>query len=146
MSKLIPWQNDFSKAFYPSIVVSFVKKIDGSDALHIVVCPGGIEEYPRYIVSFQDVLVFSCLDEGCAPERDWVDVEISDVQSCAWQWIDSPWIRSYEGCNYDSAGNPSPLHHYLIFGGDNIVEVISKSNPGIEEINERRSIETLFAF
>ena len=123
-----------------------MKRIDGSDSLSVVVAPGGVGEYPRFIVEFEEVLVFSCFDESCAPRREWGDTEITEAKSCAWQWIDSPWIQSYEGCNYDASGNPIPLHHYLIFGGDNIVEVISRRVPAIEVTREPRRTETVFEF
>lgn len=147
MSQLIKWQAPFADAFFPSVVSAFTQRLDGSDQLTIVVMPGGINEYPRYLVNFYSVLVFSCFDEGCAPAREWPEVGNIESKPCAWQWIDSPWVKSYQPCgNHDADGNPDPLHHYLIFGGDNIVEVISRKEPVIEEVWTGHSITTELSF
>ena len=140
MSKLIRWSVPFSEAFYPSVVSAFSQS-GGFDVLHIVVAPEGIDTYPKYLVNFENVLVFNCFDEACAPERAWPEIENTDPKPCAWRWIGSPWVTSYQGCGeFDSKNVPRPLFHYLIFGGDYNVEVISKMEPAVEQINEPRSL------
>lgn len=52
----------------------------------------------------------------------------------AYRCLDSPWIKSYEGCQYDAESNPFPLNHYLIFGGDNIVEFLCQNEPVVSQL------------
>ena len=42
----------------------------------------------------------------------------------AYEYLDSSWIKSYES-GIDVLPGVGSLRHYLIFGGDNNVEVIS---------------------
>ena len=145
MSKLVRWSVPFAEEFYPSVISAFSQSGNIPELLKIVVAPDGIDKYPKYLVTFKNVLVFNCFDEACAPERDWPEIENADPKPCAWKWIDSPWVTSYEGCGeFDSNNSPRPLFHYLIFGGDYNVEVISKAEPVVEKINEPRNISMSF--
>ena len=88
----------------------------------------------HYLLTCDEPLAFSCLDESCAPPRDFGDTEVENTKACSWQWLDSPWIQSYQGCNHDADGEPVPLNHYLIFGGDNIVEIVCRYELKITEV------------
>jgi hypothetical protein len=141
MSKLIRWSVPFAEAFFPSVVSVFSQSSNRSDLLKVVVAPEGVDKYPKYLVNFEKVLAFNCFDEACAPEREWPEIETTDPRPCAWRWVDSPWVLSYQGCGeFDSNNSPQPLFHYLIFGGDYNVEVISKTEPMVEEVNEPKNL------
>lgn len=136
------------KCVYPSVVAAFSTTTTyQSSILKILVTAGSLGLLPQYLLSFKEVLVFSCFDEACSPERDWPEVEFDGVKPCSWQWVDSPWVNSYQGCgNFNEAGEPDPLFHYLIAGGDNIVEVIARAEPTIEELMQPIKISFDFEF
>jgi len=137
MSKLVRWQTPFSDAFYPTVTAAFSAPFTGKDNLKIVVGPKGIYDYPKYLITFEQVLTFNCFEEGCAPHREWPEGEYTEPKPCAWEWKDSPSIASYQNCGeFDENNKPFPLFHYLIFGGDYIAEVIVKKEPVIETVLE----------
>ncbi len=90
------------------------------------------DEY-EYLVDFGEVLAFTCVEEGCAPERDFVlaDFDVAD-RSCAYIYVDSPWLKSYEPCH--DPFSDGKFSHYMIFGGDNNIEVITSNVPQIREV------------
>jgi hypothetical protein len=136
MSKLVRWPVPFADAFYPSVLSAFSHSAEQkANRLNVVVSPG-TSDYPKFLISFTGVLVFNCFDEGCAPQREWPEVEVYDPKPCAWMWADSPWVASYQGCGqYDEDDQPFPLYHYLIFGGDYNVEVVARNEPSVETID-----------
>jgi hypothetical protein len=132
MSKLIRWNVPFSDAFYPSVTAIFetgTQLSRGKMEVTIQVSDG-----TRFRVESTSVLAFTCLDEGCAPKRWFSTVEIEQVETCAYECLESPWIKSYEGCQYDAHGRPVPLNHYLIYGGDNIVEFVCQHEPLVSRL------------
>ncbi|MEP6947256.1 MAG: hypothetical protein ABJA02_15155, partial [Acidobacteriota bacterium] len=63
-------------------------------------------------------------------------VETEQVEICAYYCVESPWVKSYEGCQIDTAaGTPFPLNHYLIYGGDNIVEFLCRYKPKVTQLS-----------
>jgi hypothetical protein len=66
-----------------------------------------VSDGTRFRVESTSVLAFTCLDEGCAPKRWFSTVETEQVETCAYECSESPWIKSYEGCQYDDNGKPS---------------------------------------
>src|SRR5262245_60069428 len=129
MSRLVVWKTPFAEAFFPSVIATFERRLDGTSLLTVTVMP---VDSPHYVLACDEPLAFSCLDESCAPQKDFGDTEVEDAKACSWQWLDSPWIKSYQDCNYD-AGGPVPLNHYMIFGGDNIVEFVCRHEVTIAE-------------
>lgn len=99
-------------------------------------------EYPKYLVDFGDALAFICMEEGCAPERDFATAVLEAEKLCAYQYIDSPWLKSYEPCQ--DPLSEGKFSHYMIFGGDNNVEVITQNVPQIRKIDQKEvlNIET----
>jgi hypothetical protein len=147
MSKIVRWQTLFTDSFYPSVVLLttpfplFSKKVIGAK---VIVAPDGIDKYPKYLVDFGEVLAFTCMEESCCPARDFSSATFDepitkDKFVCALQWLNSPWLKSYEGCHDpESEGKSS---HYLRFGGDNNVEVITKNTPAIRVIEHNEVLK-----
>jgi len=133
MSKLIKWDVPFAGAFFPSVIASFAspEAIRSTTIMSVTI---SASDGTRYLVECEKILAFSCLDESCAPQRDFGDAEVEQVEACAWQSMGSPWIKSYEGCNYDSDGRPIPLNHFFIFGGDYIVEFVCQNEPSVSQL------------
>lgn len=143
MSRLVPWDTPFAGAFYPSVISAFAQSFERSaDSLMVVIGLG--ESYPRYLIDFENVLVAHSLDEACAPQLPFPESQVSSVRSCSWQWLDSPTIKSYQGCHYTADGEEAEILHFLIFGGDHIVEVVTKSQPLIAKVTEPRVINLVF--
>lgn len=99
-------------------------------------------EYPKYLVDFGATLAFTCMEEGCAPERDFGPADLEAEKLCAYQYIDSPWLKSYEPCQ--DPLSEGKFSHFLIFGGDNNVEVITQNVPQISRVDRKEvfSIKT----
>ena len=133
MSKLFRWNVPFAAAFYPSVSAIFETASQLSEGkLEVTI---SVSDGIRFQVDSSSVLAFTCLDEGCAPKRWFSSVETKQVKTCAYHCLDSPWIASYEGCQIDTAlGKPYPLNHYLIYGGDNIVEFVCRNEPSVTQL------------
>lgn len=143
MSRIVRWETPFTDVFYPSVVLlatpfsSFSGKDIGAKA---VVAPDGIDKYPKSLVDFGEVIAFTSMDEGCCPERDFsfatFDEAITNAEFvCSMQWLNSPWLKSYEGCH--GPLSEGKFSHYLIFGGDNNLEILTKNDPMIQVIEQK---------
>ena len=144
MASIIRWETPFTDAFYPSVVMMAVPLLVPSrqtNNVKVVVNPSK-GEYPKYIVDFGDVLAFTCMEEGCAPARDFASADFQGEKLCAYQYLDSPWLKSYEPCQ--DPLSEGKFSHYMIFGGDNNVEIITQNVPEIRKIEHKEilAIET----
>lgn len=138
MSRIVRWETPFTDAFYPSVVLlatPFPPTSRKGVGVKAIVAPDGIDKYPKYLVDFGEVIVFTSMDEACCPKRDFdsaIDETLEGKNLCAFQWLNSPWLKSYEGC-FDPYSE-GKFFHFMIFGGDNNVEVITQNVPKIESI------------
>lgn len=147
MSKIVRWETPFTDSFYPSVVLlaaPFSLIVNKGISAKVVVAPDGIDKYPKFLVDFDETLAFSCMEESCCPERDIssaiIDETIKNDKSiCAFKWIDSPWLKSYEGCH--DPLSEGKFSHYLIYGGDNNIEVITKNVPLITEVKQKEVLK-----
>jgi len=140
MAKLIRWETPFTDSQSPSVGLLIYANPDGTDILKAEVAPHGSGEYPKYLVNFGNVIAFTCMEEAFCPERDFDPSMFEERDLSAYQYLDSPWLKSYEGGrHFIAGGHPGPFHHYLIFGGDNNVEVITPNIPLVEVI-ERKGV------
>ena len=107
MSRIVRWETQFTDAFYPSVVLlatPFPLFSGRGVGAKVVVAPDGIDKYPKYLVDFGEVIVFTSMDEGCCPERDFSSATFDEAITsakfvCSMQWLNSPWLKSYEGCH-----------------------------------------------
>ena len=142
MSKLICWDTPFTNKQRPSVGLIITTEVDETDILKIIVAPKGIDAYPKYLVTFGEVIAFTCFEEAHAPERDFASATIEDENLCAYEYLDSPWLQSYEAWKPIYFGNEtSSFYHYLMFGGDNNVEVITPNRPTIDVIEEKAILQ-----
>ena len=148
MPKIVRWETPFTDAFYPSAVLlatPFPLFSGKGVGAKVVVAPGGIDKYPKYLVDFDEVLALNCMDEGCCPERDFTSATFDETITsakfvCALQWLDSPWLKSYKGCHDPSS--EGKFSHYLIFGGDYNVEIITQNSPKIKVVEGKEVWQT----
>ena len=141
ITKLIPWETPFTAASFPSVGLLIATKSDGADLLKALVAPKGIDQYPKYLVDFGEVIAFSCMEEAYAPEQNFVHASDDDRSLCAYESLESPLLASYVSWAPIYFGNESDsFYHYLIFGGDNNIEVITPNRPVIETISQKRTL------
>jgi hypothetical protein len=132
MPKLIRWNVPFSRAFYPGVSATFETPTHLSQGKVKVTV--SLSDGTLFRVESTSVIAFTCLDESCAPKRWFSTVETEQREISAYLCVESPWIESYEGCQYDANGDPIPLNHYLIYGGDNIVEFVCQHEPVVSQL------------
>jgi hypothetical protein len=142
MSKLIRWDTPFTETQFPSVGLIITTEADEADILKAIVAPKGIDTYPKYLVTFGKVIAFTCFEEAHAPERDFASATIEDDKLCTYEYLDSPWLESYSGWRSIYFGNETSLfYHYLIFGGDNNIEVITPNRPTIDIVEEKTILQ-----
>ncbi len=147
MSRIVRWNTPFTDAFYPSVVLvatPFPLSSRKGVGAKVIVAPDGIDKYPKYLVDFGDVLVFTSMNESCCPKRDFgsetIDETLEGNKSlCAFQWFNSPWLKSYEGC-FDPYSE-GKFFHYMIFGGDYNIEVITQNVPTIRVVEQEEILK-----
>ncbi|MGC2235512.1 MAG: hypothetical protein WA584_05100 [Pyrinomonadaceae bacterium] len=139
MSKIVRWETPFTDTQFPSVALIVTSTANQWNNVRAVIMPQGIYKYPKYLVNFGEVIAFTCFEEADAPERDFTSAMLEEKNLCAYQYLDSPWLKSYEAwiehCNFPNESVSS--YHYLIFGGDNNIEIITTNIPTIEVIEER---------
>src|SRR5262245_6706400 len=136
---LVRWDAPFAEARDPSVSLITER---GGDAAILVVAPLGTDQYPKYLVRFDRVLVSFCYEEAVALDRDYPALTGIERSVCAYLWGNSPWLRASSGVA-DSL-ELSGLQHYLVFGGDSIVELIASGQPKVERLDSPRVIETRY--
>lgn len=140
MSRIIRWETPFVDEFYPSVLAA---AYPGAGGIHAKVFVSGQSER-WFSVDFGKVLVCNIMDEGCCPQRDFGDAIFdpavrNDVFVASFIWLQSPWLRAYEPCHDPFSENK--FAHYLIFGGDYKVEVITMNEPRIQTIEAGDHLE-----
>jgi hypothetical protein len=141
MSKIIRWNTPFTDKQFPAVEFLTTIEQDKHNALQVLVAPDGVDKYPKYLIHFGEVIAFTCMEEANAPQLIFdsdLEKEIEPYLS-AYQYIDSPWLKSYETqIHFIPSGHLGYFSHYLIYGGDNNVEVITPYEPAIEVIKQKR--------
>ena len=87
------------------------------------------------------------MEEANAPQMIFDEELEKDIEPrlSAYQYIESPWLKSYEPQIHFTPASEMGLgyfSHYMIFGGDNNVEVITTFEPSIEIIEQKRLFKT----
>jgi hypothetical protein len=136
---LLGWNVEFAEYRFPAVSVL---SDDYGETVLIVVAPAGFSAYPKYLVRFRNVVTLLYYEETCSIDRGYESLTRSHSNLCAYRWVSSPWLKQYRVLE-DIIFNKSPdkLHHYLILGGDTIVEVIALGEAAVEKINSKRVIE-----
>jgi hypothetical protein len=143
MPKIVRWETPFTNTQFPSVALLVTSTPNQWNNVQTIVMPQGTDKYPKYLVSFGEVIAFTCFEEAHAPERDFTSAMLEEKNLCAYLYLDSPWLKSYEAwiqhCHF-----PNDLvssYHYLIFGGDNNIEVITTNIPTIEVVEEKTTVK-----
>ena len=133
VANLVRWDVPFAGARDPS--VSLITE-QGGDVATLVVSPHGVDQYPKYLVRFDKVLAMLCYEEALALDRAYRAVP----GTCAYIWADSSWLRA--SSSYAEFLGLRELRHYVVLGGDSIVELLASGASEVQQIDERTVIET----
>ena len=135
------WDVPFRKSSYPS--VALIIEHDGESTPALVVAPGGLDKYPKYIVRFSSVYAVTCEEEAEAV----TDLGESAQGDYAYIWADSPYTASYQTLFPDFAfrGGVDTLKHYVVLGGDNFASVVAAAEPTIEQVDAPMTISVAYA-
>jgi hypothetical protein len=137
-TELVRWDVPFAewKALCAWVIMEKV------DSFTVIVARGSNkrpeDNYPKYLIRFDKVITLLAYDEACAAHQIYYKMTGWMEGVRAYQWIDSPWLDGYRGC-HEIRGKK--LFHYVIFGDDNLIEVISVGEAKIEKVDEKRFIE-----
>jgi len=107
------------------------------------VAPNGTDRYPKYLIRFSAVYAFTSEEEGGGIMDFLSTTDPSKLgSSCAWIWMDSPHSAGYESWGeMRLRGGTGPVVHYLIFGINNNIGVVTGEVPSIERVDGPRSLD-----
>ena len=134
---LVRWDVPFADAIDPSVSVITES---GGDVVSLVVAPAGVDRYPKFLIRFSKVITLLCCEEAHGFDRGYRDLPGIEQRCCTHIWHDSPWLESYQ--RGSEVLGWKDLRHYLIFGGDSIVELIASGQPTVERLEDSRVIVT----
>lgn len=137
-TNLVPWDLPFAQSEHPS--VSLITEQFGRTAI-LVVAPHGTDRYPKYLVRFEKVLAALYYEEALGLRGKYPVVADAQISGCAFLWPDSPWLRASHGWAVDFLKWPD-LRHYIVFGADDVVELLASGESKVERIDEKTVLET----
>lgn len=147
-ARFIRWETPFTDKRWPSAVILVQPVATGPYPVSALVAPFGVDNYPKYLVHFGEAVAFTCMEEMHFPERDTAEAECKEEGLAAYEYLDSTWLKSYEKGEFFlfniDGGNSERLRHYLIVGGDNNIEVITKNEPIFETVDAPTSLTLNF--
>ena len=127
------WETPFTYADSPS--VGLITEPDGDATALLVVAPGGVDAYPKFLVRFTHVFSVTCGEEaGFAFD---LGQNSSPTNVVAHIWDASPHAAAYSETVF-AAG--LEIRHYVVFGGDNVASIVSGAEPSIELISQPTEI------
>ena len=135
------WETPFARDKWPSVWL--IPETHGDSTAMVVVAPKGVDAYPKYLVRFSAVYAFTSDEEaGSLGFADGAAHGSAIEAGCAYIWRDSPRAASYGQFVPDLPfrGGAGPVVHYLFFGGDNNVGVVSAEQPEIQRVDNPRSL------
>lgn len=132
------WETPFTYAHFPS--VGLVMEPDGDDTALLIVAPGGLDAYPKYIVRFKRVFAATCSEEaGFVMD---LGQEHSPRDIIAHVWDASPYSKAYANTAFAAHDE---MRHFVVFGGDNIASVVCGATPTIETITAPTELVVRYA-
>ena len=142
------WELPFSDKIYPSIT-AFLP--DAWERINVIVMPKGLGVYPGYLLEFSAAPFLQIYNETCAPPSvpQWSDMLKAIPKSSTVIWHDSPLVKLYDGFGdypiTNHAKSPK-LKHYVILGGDSIVEILAHLEPSATEFSGRQKFTVEYSF
>jgi len=144
-SKVVHWDTPFADKPFPSVTPIFGAEGDG---LTVVVMPHGLRQYPGYKVYFANAALVMSYEETNAPaDPEWISAGGHNLKpSAPYKWEESPLLVRNRKLGRKAVFEAASIQHYVIAGGDWIVEVLAPSEPVITRFNKLHSISVNYAF
>jgi hypothetical protein len=141
MGDLMMWEPPFSNYSFPGVQV--VPSTQAAGDVDMLVHPPGSGTFPVYLVRFVGVPAYRVHYEGMTPSNWNFPPPILRGKTSSLVKENSNWVEEFQGVSVyieTSFGKPfSDLRHFVIIGGDHVVEVIS-FEPEITRIDSSRKI------
>jgi hypothetical protein len=140
--RAVKWSTPFGDVTFPAVAPIFDPE---SVKLTVVVMPGGLRKYPGYTVVFADVAFFSVTDETNAStwDHDWVAAGGNALSpSSSYIWEESPLLVRNRHLGVKAVFESATLKHYILAGGDYIVDVLAPGEPTISRFDEPYTVVT----
>jgi hypothetical protein len=143
------WDLPFSNILCPSVTAFPLP--DTIERINVVVMPNGLGVYPGFLLEFHAAPFLMIYNETCAPAAvpQWLSMLQAIPKSSTVIWHNSPLVKLYNGFgDYPIAHHAETpkLKHYLILGGDSIVEILAYVEPSVTQFNEPKKIVTEYSF
>ena len=143
--QLQPWELPFAHNLYPSVTAFFLP--DTVDHIKAVIMPKGLGEYPGYVLEFRRAPFLMMYDESCTPPDQALIKLLAGVgKSCAYIWDNSPLVQQYKGIGCPPSEGSLKLRHYLLVGGDSIVEILAHEAPTVMRFDKPESFNVEYSF
>jgi hypothetical protein len=88
------------------------------------------------------------MEEAHFPERDFQEAEWEEEGLSSYEYLDSTWLKSYSAGEYflfnTDFGSRERLRHFLIVGGDNNIEVITRHDPIFQQVSSSMTMSLDF--
>ena len=126
--KASKWNVPFQTQFMPSIELIPSGRV--ANSVDLIVYPeGSLDKYPAYLAKFDHVPAYRSYYEGMHPNS--FSHPMPGDDGCAFVVENSPWVSEFSevsGYILSSFGKPyKELKHFIVIGGDHVVEVLSFS-------------------
>ena len=134
------WNQEFREIKFPSVELFLTTGNTEHSFLNIVVCRD-IIEYPKYIIHFVGYLAFRSNEEsGFGFDFDFELPKNSFAMFNSIVLEESPWLKSKSNL-IEFLNTGKTFRHFIFVGGDNIVEIITDSDPKVSIWNEPQVFE-----
>lgn len=130
--RVLRWDTPFADLRFPS-VCALGSAVRGAELTVIV--RASVGAYPAYVVRFASAPLAITVDEmNDIADPAWAAAGGLAVEACTYTWVDSPLLqRSGRIGAAARLGEPQrPMQHFIIAGGDSLVEVLSTGTPTVE--------------
>lgn len=131
--RLERWDTPFTDLPALRIRVMIEGRPQHGEGVTLIVEPSGTEAYPKYLVRFPSVSAFVHLEETLTPRTGGPDDGDAHASACVWSG--SPWVRAQDD------GEAPADRHYVVFGDDRVIEVVSRSEPEVETVTSPQVLE-----
>ena len=139
------WEVPFAQAAYPALTPIMSPEEPGPSRkdrfpFKVIVFPHGFGKHPGYVVEFVRAHYVMYHDEACGShDSHWLEVIKQSPKSCAYIWHGSSLLQRYEGigCEFEET-----LRHYVLLGGDWVIEVLSYREPTVTKFDGPLRIPT----
>lgn len=132
------WNKEFKRLKFPTIE-AFLSNVNEDYSEFNIVIGKSVNEYPKYLIKFDGYLSYKSHEEtGYEFDSFVIDGALKDTNSIFLE--ESDWLNSMSSAIEFLYQNKT-VRHFVFAGGDNVVEVVSDSEPKVTIIHGPKSYE-----